>query len=165
LMTSAGAVVGDKIPVFDLKTINGNDVRIGGSRSDGRSTLIAFIAPDCPVCSSLVPIYTRIAKSERDRLQLIFASDESVAGHESYRRKMGIEPFPYVLSTELGIRFEIGKLPYAVLLDAEGVVASQGLVNSREHIESLLEAQRLNLGSIQDFFELEHARPKLEAHA
>jgi methylamine dehydrogenase accessory protein MauD len=52
------------------------------------------------------------------------------------------------------MRFQIGKLPYAVLLDEAGVIASQGLVNSREHLESLLEAQRSKIASIQDYYEL-----------
>jgi methylamine dehydrogenase accessory protein MauD len=106
------------------------------------------------VCSSLIPIYKCIADSEGNKLNLIFASDQASSGHEAYREKKGIEDFPYVLSTELGMAFEIGKLPYAVLLDENGVIKGQGLVNSREHIESLFEAKRLDMASIQDFFEL-----------
>ena len=165
LMTSVGPVIGDKIPEFDLETLTGGEVQIGGNRADGRSTLIAFVAPDCPVCSSLVPVYKFIARSERERLRIVFASDAAVKGHAAYRRKMGIDDHPYVLSTELGLRFEIGKLPYAVLIDAQGVLVSQGLVNTREHIESLLEAQRLNIGSIQEFFEPDRAIEGRSAHA
>lgn len=51
--------------------------------------------------------------------------------------------YPYILAPELGMSYAIGKLPYAVLLDPQGVVASQGLVNSREHIESLFESHRM----------------------
>jgi hypothetical protein len=44
-------------------------------------------------------------------------------------------------------------LPYATLIDKEGKISSMGLVNSREHIESLLNAQDLNVASIQEFLE------------
>jgi hypothetical protein len=37
------------------------------------------------------------------------------------------------------------------LLDAEGVVRARGLVNSREHFESLLEAEARGIASVQDF--------------
>jgi methylamine dehydrogenase accessory protein MauD len=154
LMTSAGAKVGDKSPEFQLNSLDDKPVRIGLPSKSGKSTLIAFVAPDCPVCSSLIPIYKSIAASEGNKLNLIFASDQASSGHEAYREKKGIEEFPYVLSTELGMAFEIGKLPYAVLLDENGVIKGQGLVNSREHIESLFEAKRLDMASIQDFFEL-----------
>jgi len=45
----------------------------------------------------------------------------------------------------------VSKLPYAVLLDEAGRVASLGLVNSREHLESLFEAKERGVASIQDF--------------
>ena len=33
--------------------------------------------------------------------------------------------------------FKVSKLPFAVLLDEAGIIRSKGLVNSREHLESL----------------------------
>jgi hypothetical protein len=38
-----------------------------------------------------------------------------------------------------------------VLLDAEGVVLSKGLVNSREHLESLVIAHEMGVRSVQDY--------------
>jgi hypothetical protein len=47
--------------------------------------------------------------------------------------------------------FGIGKLPYAVLIDHEGILCSKGLVNSREHLESLLTAKEIGHASIQNY--------------
>jgi methylamine dehydrogenase accessory protein MauD len=47
--------------------------------------------------------------------------------------------------------YGVSKLPYAVLIDSEGFVAAQGLVNTREHVESLFEAERHGVASIQDY--------------
>jgi methylamine dehydrogenase accessory protein MauD len=47
--------------------------------------------------------------------------------------------------------YGVAKLPYAVLIDEHGVVAAQGLVNTREHLESLFEAQRHGVASIQEY--------------
>ena len=52
---------------------------------------------------------------------------------------------------EEGRAFGVAKLPYAVLLDENGKVASLGLINSREHLESLFEAKERGVASIQDF--------------
>jgi NADPH:quinone reductase-like Zn-dependent oxidoreductase len=45
----------------------------------------------------------------------------------------------------------VDKLPHAVLIDAAGTVVARGLVNSREHLESLVVAQETGFGSVQDF--------------
>jgi methylamine dehydrogenase accessory protein MauD len=49
--------------------------------------------------------------------------------------------------------YGVAKLPYAVLIDEDGIVAAQGLVNTREHLESLFEAQRRGVASIQEYLE------------
>lgn len=153
LMTSAAAKIGDQVPALTLETIDGSSKIIGGANPSGKSTLIAFVAPDCPVCSRLMPVYKSLLSDESKSVELVFASDAAVAGHQAYRRQNAIEDIPYILSTDLGMRFQVGKLPYAVLLDESGAIASQGLVNTREHLESLLEAQRSKIASIQDYFE------------
>ena len=43
------------------------------------------------------------------------------------------------------------KLPHAVLLDATGTVLAKGLVNSREHFESLIISHEMGVHSVQDY--------------
>lgn len=47
----------------------------------------------------------------------------------------------------------MGKLPYAVLLDTAGVVLSFGIVNNREHLESLFVARDAGVGTVQEYVE------------
>ena len=49
------------------------------------------------------------------------------------------------------MQFKVGKLPYAVLLSAAGIVQAKGLINSREQLESLFTASDLGVESIQDY--------------
>ena len=58
-----------------------------------------------------------------------------------------------MLSPPLGIAYQINRLPYAVLLDERGTVVARGLINSREHLESLFEAKRLGVASVQEYLE------------
>jgi methylamine dehydrogenase accessory protein MauD len=60
-----------------------------------------------------------------------------------------------VLSPTLGMTWQVGKLPYAVLVDETGVLRARGLVNTREHLESLFEAKERGVASIQDWAERE----------
>jgi methylamine dehydrogenase accessory protein MauD len=122
-----------------------------GGPSD-HALLILFISPACPICKSLVPTAKALARSERRRLRLVFGSDGGeIDQHRRYVADMSIDRYPYVVSLELGMRFEVAKLPYAVLIDADGVLRSKGLVNSREHLESLVESMDSGYESIQDY--------------
>jgi methylamine dehydrogenase accessory protein MauD len=50
--------------------------------------------------------------------------------------------------------YAVSKLPFAVLIGADGVLKSKGLVNTREHLESLVESMRTGIRSLQDFVEI-----------
>ena len=66
-------------------------------------------------------------------------------------RRHGLEGFPYLLSEVLGRSYGVSKLPYGVLIDEQGRIASLGIVNSREHLDSLFEAKERKVASIQEF--------------
>ncbi len=150
LMTSAGPKVGELAPVVAAEDLRGQSVTFGGPRDFAQ--LILFVSPTCPICKTLIPAARSLARSERRRLELAFASDggERVQ-HEHYVADMGLQSYPYIVSLELGMKFEVGKLPYAVLIDKDGVLRSKGLVNSREHLESLVESMDTGFESIQDY--------------
>ena len=87
-----------------------------------------------------------------DGLTLLFASDGGeLAQHGAYVERMGIVEYPYLLSSELGMSFGASKLPFAVLIDGDGILRGRGLVNSREHLESLVESMRSGYHSLQDY--------------
>lgn len=141
--------VGDKAPTMSLSAIDGQTVSVGAA---GESRLYFFLSPDCPVCKTLLPIVRSIAGAERDWLKVILASDGGdVEKHREFLMREKLSDFPYVLSEKLGRSFGVAKLPYAVLVDGEGKIASMGLVNSREHLESLFEAKERGVASLQDY--------------
>jgi methylamine dehydrogenase accessory protein MauD len=152
LTISEGVRPGEVVPPLTLMTADEQPITIGGLRQDGRSTLLMFVAPDCPVCAQLVPAVRSISNQEA-WLAVVFASDGESMQHGEFRRQKRITDLPYVVSMQLGLRFQIAKLPFAVLLDADGRLVAQGLVNSREHLESLFEAKRLRVSSLQQYFQ------------
>jgi methylamine dehydrogenase accessory protein MauD len=150
LMPGSGPKVGELAPRLALEDLDGSPLIVGGPRE--AALMILFVSPTCPVCKTLVPTAKALARSERGRLDLAFASDGGdVDAHRRYVEEMGIGAHPYVLSVELGIKYEVGKLPFAVLIAADGVLRSKGLVNSREHLESLVESMDTGHASIQDY--------------
>jgi methylamine dehydrogenase accessory protein MauD len=129
---------------------------VGGTRADGRNTLVMFVSPTCPVCKVLLPVLKSSARAEQQWLEILLASDGEVAKQTEFRKQHGLAQLPYVLSPALGIAYQINRLPYAVLLDERGVVLARGLINSREHLESLFEAKRLGVASVQAYLEARH---------
>jgi methylamine dehydrogenase accessory protein MauD len=144
------AKVGEQATPLTLTTTAGGTLEIGSLR-DGRSQLLFFASPDCPVCKSLLPVVRSAAKAESGWLDVVIAGDGTAAAYAQLARTHGIEDMPMVLSEVRGRAFGVSKLPYAVLLDESGRVASTGLVNSREHLESLFVAKEHGVASIQEF--------------
>jgi methylamine dehydrogenase accessory protein MauD len=151
LMVSKGPAVGEASPVVRAEDLAGIAHDVGGVRADGRSTLLFFLSPTCPVCKTLLPVLRSIGRAEAGWLEIVFAGDGAREEHAAFVTQHRLERFTYVLTPTLGISYQVGKLPYAVLLDAAGVVLAKGLVNTREHLESLFEARERGVASIQDF--------------
>ena len=156
LMVNQVLKVGDSAPEVKVRDLGGNPLTLGGTPADrtaSKSTLIFFLAPDCPISKTLLPVLRSLAKSE-NWVAIVLASDGGTAReHQAYVTKHQLGGFPYVLSRTLGETYGVGKLPYAVLIDERGLIASLGLVNSREHLESLFEAKEQNLASIQEYMQ------------
>jgi methylamine dehydrogenase accessory protein MauD len=152
LMLNRGLNVGERVPMLDVLDLDGRELRLGAPRSDGKSTLLVFVSPTCPICKTLLPILKYGRKDERDWLEVILASDGEPPEHRQFVTEQGLTGLPYVLSAPLGLAFQVSRLPFAALLDPQGVLRARGLVNSREHLESLFEAQRLGVASLQEYF-------------
>lgn len=155
LMIDKGPAVGTIAPVFELTDIAQRPVKIGGRSAQRRDTLVFFLSPTCPVCKKLLPLLPSI-QSREAATDIVLASDGDLNEHAAFYRKTGLSQYPYVLSQEIGLAYRIGKLPYAVLLDDEGKVRAKGLVNAREHLESLFEAKERGVASLQEFVHGDH---------
>lgn len=155
LMTSAALTVGQPAPALELSTLEGKTLRIGGNRANSqapRSLLLLFVGPKCPVCKSLLPAAKSIARREAGWMDVVLASDGATdAAHRRYVARHKLQGIPYVVSELLGRTYGVAKLPYAVLIDERQQVASFGMVNSREHIESLVEAKERGVTSLQHY--------------
>lgn len=155
LVIDHGPPVGGLAPSFELFDLSQRAVKIGGHDALGQGTLLFFLSPTCPICKKLLPLLPLVVASEPRPYRIVLASDGEVPRHGAFYRRtvrpLFSDDLPYVLSPELGRTYQIGKLPYAVLLDEFGVVRAKGLVNTREHLESLFEAREQGVASIQEY--------------
>jgi len=151
LVASDGPRAGQPAPQVDVVDWSGGGLRIGAPAPDGRCTLLFFVSPTCPICETLLPMLASVAGRERDWLRVVLASDGERGEHERFVAEHDLERLGYVLSTELGLRYRVGKLPYAALIDGAGLLVAAGLVNTREHLESLFEARERGAASVQEY--------------
>ena len=149
MASDQGLAVGEMSPHLSVTTLVGDRLALGGASPQGRSRLLLFVSPTCPVCKKLLPIARSFAHAER--LDVVLVGDGDDAEQRSMIREFGLEGVPYVNSPHVGMTFHVGKLPYAVLIDAAGVIRAKGLVNNREHLESLLVAEETGFGTIQAY--------------
>ena len=145
--------VGEEAPILEVMDWRERPLRLGGVEAGGASTLLFFLSPTCPVCKSLLPTLRSLVKAEGTGLRLVLVSDGPREEHADFVDRHRLDRDPYVLSTPLVLAYQVGKLPYAVLVDAQGIVRARGLVNTREHLESLFEARARGVASIQEYLQ------------
>ena len=136
-------------PRFEKASIKGKVVVVGGIKE--KDQLLFLIDRGCPFCRSLVQTAKEVAREES--VDLVFTSDgEILDQHLDFYRTSSLMPCDYLISEEIGQAYGIGKVPYAVLIGAHGKIITFGIVNNREHIESLFQAKQDGVHSMQEYF-------------
>jgi len=149
LMTAGGPAAGTVMPILHQSALDGSPTTIGGSTM--RSRLLLFVGAGCPISAKLIPIARDVAEVEK--LDLVFLGDDAPVVQRTLTALHRIPEASFINSAEVGMAFGIDKLPYAALLDVEGRLVARGLVNSREHLESLLVARETGHTTVQSYLE------------
>ena len=154
LMVSQQLSAGDDAPKLELINQNsGTPVMIGNADKHGKSRLIFFVSPDCPLCKTILPTFKSVAHAEASWLNVSLATDCEVDELQRFISDQALRKYEFFNSRELGSAYAVAKLPFAVLIDGNGRFISSGLVNSREHFESLINAKHNKVASLQDYLE------------
>ena len=143
--------VGDPAPQAVVRSITGREIQVGQATDKGQ--LLFFLAPDCPICKTLLPVLKTMHRTERGREILLLSDGNDEEEHRKFVSSEKLEQFDYALSEGVGRSYGVSKLPYGVLVNNEGKISSLGIVNSREHLESLFEAERMHVASIQEYLQ------------
>ncbi len=149
LLTGKGPVVGEAAPVLDVTTIDGAPLAIGKMLAKGRMQLLLFVSPHCPLCKDLIPIAKNFVR--REKLDIVFVGDDALEEQRAMIARLDMAALPFVNGPIVGRTFHVDRLPHAVLIGSTGTVLSKGLVNSREHLESLVTAHEMGVVSVQDY--------------
>lgn len=151
LSMNAQLQAGQAAPEISLTSLSGEKLMIGHDPEAKQKTLLFFASPSCAVCKTLLPVIKRFDQSQK-QLRVIYASaGEDIQLHEDFIAKQKLPREQYVISDQLGMVYGVSKLPYAFLIDENAKIISMGLVNTREHVESLFEADIHKVASLQEY--------------
>jgi hypothetical protein len=110
-------------------------------RRRGKSKLLVFVSKQCSICGVVREGAIRLSESWRKDSEIFLLYDCHPAEHETDFAliRSGLqEKRDQNLKVQLGITF----VPFAVVVDMDGLVVGKGLVNEISHLESLLELER-----------------------
>ena len=161
LSMSKGPAIGERVPHLTARTVEGREVMIGPPRASGRRLLLLFVSAHCPICKVILPVAKQFAREEL--LDLILVGDATLEEQLGLIEKFDLHGIDFVNSPQIGLTFQVGKLPYAVLIAKESTLVAQGLVNTREHLESLVYADETGIPSIQAYLAASQRHPVEDA--
>ena len=85
----------DEAPVVEVESLAGQRLSTGVSE---RGQLLFFLAPDCPICKSLLPVLKSIQRAEGAFDIVLMSDGEDETTHREFVAEAGLENFPYVIS-------------------------------------------------------------------
>jgi methylamine dehydrogenase accessory protein MauD len=132
---NAGPELGASIDRIDLVAVDGtHSVPIYAT---GKRTIAVFVSPTCGVCDRVIPALHTLSRRGRSLRVLALASSTSVEQNREFVKRTGLR-VPFVDGSDLTDQWHVAPVPYAVLFESDGRVASKGMVNNLEQLESLL---------------------------
>jgi methylamine dehydrogenase accessory protein MauD len=151
---NTGPELGERAPEITGYDVNsGRSVKL--SHSIGKSTMLVFISPGCSSCDDLMPGVVALDHHEKDTNFIVVSDLADDRANREFIKRDHLNGIQFIANPKIVDDYHIGGSPYAVLVDAQGIVRSKGLVNHLEHLESLLNARDLGLDSYDSLMKMQ----------
>ncbi len=139
-----GPALGEKVSLLELRThshsSNGKEFP---SPSTIRNSMLVFVSPNCGACRRVMPGIRTLQAETKELVEWAVFCFGTSTESDRFRIDHKLEKVPFFWAdSKIRAELRIHTVPFALLLDAEGVVQSKGVINHLEHLESLLEAMR-----------------------
>jgi methylamine dehydrogenase accessory protein MauD len=130
----SGLKPGKKAPDFTLPSVAGDEVALHDFA--GRKVLLVFTQSGCGPCKQIMPELNRL--EGRDLQVLVLNKGDAETTHE-WADKLRLR-FPVLVQHGLDIskKYEAFATPFAFLINEKGVIASKGIISSKQHIGYVL---------------------------
>jgi methylamine dehydrogenase accessory protein MauD len=140
LLVDPGPDIGEVLTGnWDATQLNGEPFQISFPRA--RDLFFFYISPHCTACSQLMPAARRFFQEisgQADTVIVMVHGSREVQCE--YLKGQGVATFPALPEEHLPLAWRVGGAPFAVWVGRNGVIKAKGLINLREHLESLWRA-------------------------
>lgn len=145
-----GPEVGESVEGWDGVDLLGRPVDFDFPRE--RGLLLVYVSVHCSTCTVLLPaaksFMREIARETEGAWVMVFGAGSTQI---DYARKHGLDGAPVLNEDSLPPALRIEGAPFACWIDAAGTVRAKGMVNHREHLESLARAVELGHASMDSY--------------
>ena len=151
---NVGLDIGEPAPVFSVEDLANRKVTLGTERN--KRTLLFFLSTGCSICTSLLPHLKRLIRHEGDTLEIklvAFGTTPENAKKYAVEHSLLDTNMPLIVSDDLALQYKVTLAPYGIVVNQSGIVRAKGVINSRFDIESLLNAEEMNVSHIQQYLE------------
>ncbi|MDQ2913455.1 MAG: hypothetical protein M3T56_09385 [Chloroflexota bacterium] len=140
--TADGLAVGALLEPAVLRDVAGVEHRIAPAKRG--STLLLFIAPGCQSCRELVTGVRAFANQYARDVRTLAISTAAPSELDAFYVSRLSPTVPYIRDRAFADQLLVKATPFAILLDPSNAVASKGIVNSLEQLESLIAVETTN---------------------
>ncbi len=143
LRQAPGLKLGEMVPPLQAPDLFGREVDL--SRV-GHGLALLFVAPDCPVCSSVLPAFRALTESQMGTKPLsgyLVSDGARIDECRVYAESCDINPRRYLISQALALQMQVRLLPFLVVIDAEGRLQAREMVQDSRALSRIL--SRLHL--------------------
>jgi len=143
LSIGSGLKVGERAPSMDVTDLEGALRQVAAARPDGKSTMLVFLSPTCPVCKTLLPLLKSSVRGPDPWLDIWLAGEGEAGAAREFVAAQGLNAFPYLLSAPLAISYQVSRLPYVAVIDASGTLRARAAIETADQLSKLLADERL----------------------
>jgi len=145
-----GPEIGTFVENWEAEDLTGRAVGYVFPREKG--VLVIYVSPHCTVCSSLLPsakrFFKEVAHLADGAWVMVMGNPETQL---DYARRNALLSQPVFTEESLPASWRVEGAPFAMWISAEGEVKTKGMVNHREHLESLKNAVVSGHPSIESY--------------
>jgi methylamine dehydrogenase accessory protein MauD len=133
-----GLKPGKKAPDFTLPAVAGAEVSLRDFA--GRKVLLVFTQAGCGPCRQIMPELNKLGGRD---LQVVVVNKGDVPTTRQWAAELGAS-FPVLVQEGLDLsrKYEAFVTPFAFLIDERGVIASRGIIATKQHIRYVLSGAR-----------------------
>jgi methylamine dehydrogenase accessory protein MauD len=118
-----------------------------------RDLFLLYVAPHCTACARLLPSARHFFKEIAPAADAVWVMTQGAKPEalRAYAREKGIEAYPGLAEEALPPGWRVGGAPFGLWVGADGKVKAKGMVDRREHLESLRQAVEVGHPSFQSY--------------